>query len=150
MTSPVGPTGDETPLWTPRLVLGIPLIDGQHRNLVERLESLLRALRSGHPAHELRQCLDFVERYTQEHFQTEEHYMQVHKFPGFQAHQLLHRQFRVTVEKTRRFIEANPLSSKSLQLVRSLLVNWYVQHIQGTDQEYVAFYRDQGVSELFG
>jgi hemerythrin len=149
MTDSPSPIGGEESLWSKRLALGIPLIDGQHRNLVERLEALLKALQSGHPAHELRQCLDFVERYTQEHFQTEEHYMQLHSFPGIEAHQELHRQFRESVRKARRFIEGDPQSSQSLKLVRSILINWYLQHIRGNDQEYVAHFRDQGVSDMF-
>lgn len=139
-----------TPLWSPALALGIPLIDGQHKNLIERLDALLKALAADRPAHhEVRQCLAFVEKYTQEHFQTEERYMALHAFPGLAVHQELHRDFQTKVARARRFIEANSRSDQSEQLVRSLLYNWYVHHIRGADQEYTAFFRDQAVSDLF-
>ena len=140
----------ETPrLWSPNLALGIPLIDGQHRNLVERLEGLLRALQSDRPEHDLRQCLDFVDRYTHEHFHTEERFMAMHSFPGLGAHQKQHREFQATVVKARRFIESNPRSDQSAQLVRSLLVNWYLHHIRGADQEYASFFRGKDLAGIF-
>ena len=74
--------------------------------------------------------------------------MALHAFPGLAAHQQLHRDFRATVTKARRFIDAHQGSEKGVQLVHSLLANWYVQHIKGADQEYVTFFRGQGVTEL--
>ena len=37
----------ESKLWSPDLELGIPIIDGQHRNLVHHLELLLEEITKG-------------------------------------------------------------------------------------------------------
>jgi hemerythrin len=131
-------------LWSDDLKLSIPLIDGQHRNLVARLESLLEALGSRRPASALRESLHFLDSYAREHFHTEERFMKEHGFPGLEAHAGLHRHFRETVHKAEEFIRANPDSEKSLRLVKSVLANWYVQHIRGTDQEYAIYCRNKG------
>ena len=132
-------------LWSDDLELGIPLIDGQHRNLVARLESLLEALGTRRPESTVRQWLLFVDSYAREHFHTEERFMKEHGFPGLEAHAELHRHFGQTVVKAQKFIRANPGSEKSLQLVKSVLANWYIQHIKGTDQEYAIYFRNRGI-----
>ncbi len=147
MTDSQPSPADDPPVWSARLVLGIPIIDGQHQNLLSHLEALVRALRSGHPVPALRRCLDFIEQYTQEHFQTEERYLAQRGYPGLAEHQELHRSFRLAMGKARRFVEVHPGSDQSVKLVRSLLIHWYVEHVLGADQGYAAHYRNQASAE---
>ena len=132
-------------LWKPSLELGIPLIDGQHRNLVQHLEALFQAVEHGNSQDEIRSCFAFVQRYTNDHFNSEERLMRKHGFPGADVHVEAHARFRETVQKASKLILGDTGSDKALLLLESLLMNWFVEHIQGMDQMYFEFFR---MSEL--
>ena len=129
---------DTSTIWSSEYELGIPLIDGQHKRLIEQLDALMKALKSLRTERVVRKCMEFLDTYTDDHFHTEERLLREHGYPHLDAHLEAHKYFRETVLKARDFIQANPRSDKSVQLVQSLLVNWFVKHIRGTDQEYVA------------
>ena len=134
---------EETTMWSSEYELGIPLIDGQHKRLIEQMGTLLRALNSRRTARVVQECVDFLETYTDEHFHTEERLLRERGYPDLEAHIEAHKYFRETVVKAQSFIRANPSSEKSIQLVQSMLVNWFLKHIKGTDQEYVALLKRQ-------
>ena len=140
-----GKRADRASLWTTDLELGIPLIDGQHKNLVQHLEMLIEMLERERPVAAVRDCLFFLHKYTEEHFFTEERYMGQHDFPGLADHAEEHEKFRRTVEKAVRFVQTDMGRKKAPQLVQSMLVNWYIQHIKGTDQAYAEFSRSLGL-----
>ena len=137
-------------LWKSSLELGIPLVDGQHRNLVQHLEALFLSVEQGQPEDKVRSCLMFLEKYTQEHFHTEEQFMQKHGYPGVADHLKAHAQFRSNVKKAGLLIMSDPGSEKSLQLLESMLMNWYMEHIQGMDQKYSMFFRTEELLHLIG
>jgi hemerythrin-like metal-binding protein len=112
---------------------------------VLRIESLLVALKSKRSMSALRECLHFLEQYTSEHFHTEEHFMSEHGYPGIEDHVEVHEHFKENVSKAGAFIQANPNSDQSLQLVQSMLVNWYVQHIKGIDRKYIKYFKENGI-----
>jgi len=132
-------------LWTPDLELGIPLIDGQHRKLVEHLGRLRQSVEAGRPSREASECVDFLSQYTEEHFQTEERFMAKHYYPQLAEHQRLHEVFRSTVARAERAITTRLEFAQVIQLVQSMLVNWFIEHIKGTDQLYVNNLRERGL-----
>ena len=132
-------------LWTKDLELGMPLIDGQHRKLVGHLEDLERAVQLGRPMAEVAQCVEFLTEYTEEHFHTEERFLRQNLYPDLEAHQGQHQAFRANVAKASRAVQIRLAADQSVQLIQSMVVHWYVQHIKGTDQQYVAYLRDKGL-----
>ena len=133
-----------TAIWSEEYELGIPLIDGQHKKLIEQLGGLLKALKTRRKERSVRESLEFLDTYTNDHFHTEERLLREQGYPDLEAHLEAHKYFRDTVVKAKNFIRANPDSEKSVQLVQSLLINWFVRHIKGTDQDYVAMLKKQG------
>ena len=139
-----GVAGTERPkLWTPDLELGIPLIDGQHKKLVQQLEEVFVAVKTRRPARLVQEALVFLDQYTQEHFHSEERFMAEHGYPGVEDHKAAHQHFRDQVTKAGKYVAVNPHSEKTLQLVQSMLVNWYIQHIKGTDQQYAKYVKNR-------
>jgi hemerythrin len=135
---------EKTAVWSEAYELGIPLIDGQHKKLIEQLGSLLKALKTRRKERSVRESLEFLDTYTNDHFYTEERLLREQGYPDLEAHLEAHKYFRDTVVKAKNFIRVNPDSEKSVQLVQSLLINWFVKHIKGTDQDYVALLKKQG------
>ncbi|MFC1526098.1 bacteriohemerythrin [Candidatus Latescibacterota bacterium] len=132
-------------VWVRQLELGIPLIDGQHRKLVEHLDDLNRAVTAGRPMGEVSQCIDFLLQYTEEHFHTEEQFLAEKHYPGLEDHRKLHQTFRANVAKARRAVETRLEQKQSVDLVRSMVIHWYVEHIKGTDQQYATYLREKGL-----
>jgi hemerythrin len=145
MTASAPNEGKYQNLWNRSFELGIPLIDGQHKKLVQHLEALFQSVEKGQSLSEMRDCLLFLGQYVHEHFHTEEHYMQKHGYPGTKDHMEAHAHFKSDFGKVEKLIFDSPGSEQSLQLLESLVLNWYVQHVQGMDQKYAKFFRMQGL-----
>jgi hemerythrin-like metal-binding protein len=132
-------------LWTKDLELGLPLIDGQHRKLVGHLQNLDRAVEQGRPMSEVADCIAFLLEYTEEHFHTEERYLTEKRYPDLEAHRQQHQAFRANVSKAARAVQTRLAAAQSVQLVQSMVVHWYLDHIRGTDQQYVTYLRSKGL-----
>ena len=146
MRQEAGEGCDVSLLWSTALEFGIPLIDGQHRRLVENLEDILVA--TGDTKEALSKCLRFLIKYTHEHFQTEERLMVEHQFPGYAEHAKAHAAFRKSLGKAAKLISKSKDPTESIKLVKSMMVNWYVAHVTGMDQKYSEFFRKQGLAQL--
>ncbi|MFA6110353.1 MAG: bacteriohemerythrin [Candidatus Latescibacterota bacterium] len=133
-------------LWSPALEFGIPLIDGQHRRLVSHLEDILAAAGDGGPA--VTRCLQFLTKYTREHFQTEERFMAEHGFPGLRAHAAAHAAFRASMVKVGKLVSGTQDPAEYARLIKSMMVNWYADHITRMDQEYSRFFHSRNVAHL--
>ena len=68
--------------WTPALETGVPVVDGDHRALIDQINGLSDALRQGAAKETLAASLVFLNRYVREHFQREENIMQVARCPA--------------------------------------------------------------------
>jgi hemerythrin len=136
-------------LWTPKLDLGIPVIDEQHRQLIAKLEELLLAVqKKGEDAH-IRGLALFLQRYSLDHFRTEEDYMFKFDYPKVDEHIICHNVFRGNIIKVKEFVQRHPTSVEALQLIESIMVKWYLEHIQAVDQEFASFLKEKGlVDEL--
>lgn len=141
-----GPDCEVSLLWDPALEIGIPLIDGQHRRLVMNLEDILAAV--GDTTAAMRQCLQFLVKYTHEHFQTEERLMSEHGFAGLAEHTRAHAAFRESMAKAVKLVAKATDPAECTKLIKSMMINWYVAHVTGLDQQYAAYFRSRNVAHL--
>ncbi len=58
--------------WDDSLAIGVPLIDQQHKTLVQRLNDVCAAVEAGHGEHEILMTLGFLYDYADLHFSVEE------------------------------------------------------------------------------
>ena len=69
-------------IWSSQFETGIDLIDSQHKALFEAVNSLEASFSIGNINNAAKKSLDFLEKYTIEHFQTEERFMRDAAYPG--------------------------------------------------------------------
>jgi hemerythrin-like metal-binding protein len=69
--------------WNDSLVTGHPLIDNDHRQLIASLNELELALQKGAGKEQIGKILDFLNRYTREHFRREEAHMKHVACPSY-------------------------------------------------------------------
>ena len=125
--------------WTDDLLLGVELIDSQHREYFRRVNRLLLAVLEGQPQQELLNTFAFLQDYIVFHFDAEQHLMASDGFPASAQHVAKHEYFADQVDALVEEITENGALPESLEKLDDLLVGWFVDHIRETDQELAAF-----------
>ena len=127
--------------WTPDLAVGNAEIDGQHKELFERVNTLLEAMREGRGRGEVHQTLDYLERYVVFHFGAEERLMARAGYPQLTVHQHLHAEFIAELAQWKAELENGSTLSLTLELQRKL-TDWLQNHIGRADRSLATFLRD--------
>ncbi|MBF0189182.1 MAG: hemerythrin family protein [Magnetococcales bacterium] len=114
--------------------VGVDAMDQDHRQLMELVNQLMRALHAGEVKGVIGDVLLELLHYTETHFRREERLMMDHAFPDLESHKAEHqRMTEKLVEFERMFREEDVALSQD---VLRFLQHWLVHHIQGVDQEY--------------
>ena len=121
--------------WNDSLLIGVELLDNEHRKLVAAVDKLMNACREGKGKLEIAQTLDFVVDYTREHFRDEENLQERYAYPGIYAHKRIHAQFILTIgEIVKEFERIGPNTALSGKLSKTL-VEWLINHIGVEDKK---------------
>ena len=84
--------------WNERLSVGDELIDGQHKQLLKKLNDLSKSIEKGEGIETVNRTLDFMIDYTNFHFNTEENRMKKEKYPELEYHRDQHQEFVNTLK----------------------------------------------------
>ncbi|QJB57102.1 bacteriohemerythrin [Pseudodesulfovibrio sp. zrk46] len=136
-------TSDDLVSWTNKLAMGIDSIDNQHKTLVKLINELNRAMRNKESASVIQRIVAGLKDYVVTHFAYEEKLFALHRYPETEEHKAIHTQF---VEKVGDFELALQSGKAVVSIeVMNFLKDWLVEHIMGTDKQYVAFFKKRGV-----
>lgn len=126
--------------WQERYAVGVAVIDGQHREMLELVNRLLQGLRDGREREELVETLRELVRATEHNIATEERLMQEHGLSPVHhadAHTRL-------LEAIRRFdLRLDP---QGLAASASWLREWLLGHIDEDDRPFAEQLRARGVT----
>lgn len=129
--------------WDDSWLIGIYVIDAQHKNLVSILNELHQASSLGRGKEVMLPILNRLFRYTQAHFAAEERLMQENGYVDIVAHKHEH---EVLTKKVLDFQRNCESGSVDLSVeVMQFLGTWLREHICGTDQKYVPTLHAHGV-----
>jgi hemerythrin len=125
--------------WDNRYLIGIPLIDDQHKKLIEMTNTLYECCLRG--TKEARECFKEAARgtvdYVRYHFTAEEKILENIKYPDLRAHKKEHEGFvRKILEEVRDFEEGK--NFVPVNFVR-FLKDWILAHIAVEDKKYADF-----------
>lgn len=123
--------------WSQDLETGIELIDSQHKMLCAYINALHRAAEKNHGGQAIMEIVGCLKAYTSTHFSTEEQYFSHSAYPDTEKHKQIHRRFVETVTEVERNLVNGATSVNDELLV--FLKNWLLNHIKGTDQQFVSF-----------
>ena len=125
--------------WSSDLALGIDEIDDQHKVLIEILNDVYETVNSGNrDEKKLKKIIDGMLRYVNFHFVTEEMKMIKTNYGDYKNHKAEHDAF---VERALEFQAAFREGSSTLpEEMMNFLKEWLVNHIQGTDRQYVPYF----------
>lgn len=139
---------DLIPEWQAAFSIGVPVIDDQHRELLDRMRRLSDSVRKGaDPA--IHQVLAFLESYVVEHFHDEERLMQESGYPFIRQHQHEHETFGRYFSRLKAEILAAESDTSYLTFrIQLLLVDWLINHTTKTDRHFGLYLRDTRVDAL--
>ncbi len=121
--------------WSEAFSVGNPLLDSDHRILIDLLIQLYDAIDTGQSRDVVGSVLSALSEYAEHHFRREEGMMAACGYPGLEAHKAEHRQMEARVRDTRDRYRAGERGALDEHVVE-LLKKWLTQHIQVTDKSY--------------
>ena len=134
-------------VWSREFELGVDIIDRQHRELIERINQLLNAVRQGKGREESMTLLRFLQEYVVEHFQSEEIYMRRKGYQDYEAHKEMHDTFVADLHELMAEVEKTGITSEHVVLINRRVINWVVAHIFLVDKNLRACQRPVEVKE---
>jgi len=127
--------------WDGSLIVGVDIVDAQHKYLFEIINNMQAKLVRGEYALALSHGLDSMRTYARFHFEAEERLLEQHEYPGLAAHKEAHRQFQDEVQSLARQEPTQQLAERAL----GYLLVWLVAHIQTEDGRYGPYLAERGV-----
>jgi hemerythrin len=128
--------------WNDSFSVGVTSLDTQHTVLFDILNDLHDAMMAG-KAHALTgPILKKLVTYTREHFAAEEGLLTVSKYPGLEAHKLLHLDLIKQVEDYSERFDKGEITL-NLHLL-NFLRDWLTNHIMKVDHEYGPWLNEHG------
>jgi methyl-accepting chemotaxis protein len=119
--------------WSDNLNTGIPLVDKQHRRLVDLINQLFQCMKDGGDRMLLGSVVDELVDYTVTHFRSEEELMKKHHYPDFAAHKRVHDDF---VAKVGDFADKLKAGARLAPAdIYKFLKEWLISHIEKQDRD---------------
>jgi hemerythrin len=129
--------------WNESLSVGVAEIDNQHQTLVSMINELSDAMKQGKGKDVVGKILNSLISYTVTHFQTEEKYFDLYRYPETAGHKKEHAAFVQNVSDFKDGFAKGKLSV-TIELM-NFLSDWLKNHIKGTDKKYSTFFNAKGL-----
>ena len=130
-------------IWKNSFNLGIEIIDEQHRHLIDTLNKLFDSLNEGKENVVLGETLNELINYALAHFETEEEYFKKFNFEGAKEHILEHQKLKERVATFKEQFKEK--GSRILNEVTQLIGNWFSDHEENYDRQYVKCFKEHGL-----
>ncbi|MGE4290749.1 MAG: bacteriohemerythrin [Desulfovibrio sp.] len=128
--------------WNLELEVGIGLLDAQHMNMVNLINQLGDAIEEGRGGPVASEVLDQLKLYTSYHFTSEERLLRIHNYPALEEHKREHAEFTDEVEDFSLDLRTGVPGVDAA--LHDYLCQWFVVHVQSSDQRYAKFLRGKG------
>ena len=112
------------------LVTGNVMIDEQHRELIGKIQKLVRCCKEGGGKLEAIKTLDYLADYTDFHFREEERLQAEHSYPGLTEHREKHAELRKAVGELYEMLrEEEGPTDAFVHAVNENVTDWLYGHI---------------------
>ncbi len=125
--------------WNSSFVIGIEVIDAQHKKIFEHLLAIENSVAKRDPWHILRFLLDELASYMKFHLAVEEAMLEVIRYPARANHHESHLSIMKQIAELEAALKH---SDDGANLVR-FFENWFLRHVLAGDRDYVAFIKKE-------
>ena len=119
--------------WDKSLETGNKTIDRQHQSLIETLNKLIIANNEGAGAAVLKETLEFLANYVEQHFKDEEELQIKYNYPKYAIHKQTHDNFRVVVHDLMSRLNNEGYTHALMNLTLTTMADWLIVHIKDDD-----------------
>ncbi len=130
--------------FTKDLETGNSLIDSEHRQLIDAVNSLLDACAKGQGRTQLVNTAQFLLNYTNKHFADEEALQVKYRYPDYTRHKKIHDDFKKQASDFVKKIQSEGPTVANVGQINTLLAGWLINHIKGEDKKLAAFIKSNG------
>lgn len=124
--------------WEKKYSVGVRLIDIDHKNLFEIINTLHAGIKRGLSTSQIGIAIAGLARYVDEHFEREENLMREYCYPDLPKHREIHRDLIRKVHAVRKVQITQPEKIDPDKLM-SFLKDWLANHILISDMDYVPY-----------
>ncbi len=129
--------------WEDKYSVGILIIDEQHKKLFDLINKTIYVEGHGDSKLALMEIIEQMTDYAIKHFKAEEAYMREFNYPEYQDHKKEHDDFfDHTLVYFDKVVKDDRHVSNELH---EYLTQWLVNHIQGTDRQYIDCFKKNGL-----
>jgi hemerythrin-like metal-binding protein len=122
--------------------VGIPKIDEQHRELVDRINQVTSLGMDSVSREETQKTLDFLGDYINKHFSDEELLQKQSNYPDYEYHKEQHKLYIDNFAKLKQEFVTHGSSMKFTLDLNNSIVIWIVKHIKSLDKQFGKYYRE--------
>ena len=124
------------------LVTGNETIDSQHKELIDKINELVRSCETSVELSTAVKTLNYLADYTDFHFSAEEKLQEEIEYPGIEEHKKQHKEFIQTIEDLHdMLVEEEGPTKEFSEKVNEKVIEWLYKHIKGFDRS-VAEYKN--------
>jgi hemerythrin len=124
--------------------VGVRALDDQHGILMDTMNELRLALVRGADREQMNELLTRLMEFMRMHFWSEEQLLEQTGFPGLAEHRAEHEKLLSQVRESAHRAQRN--ENVGMRPLLGFLRDWYIEHIEGMDQEYGSWLNDRGIS----
>ena len=125
------------------LVTGNEMIDGQHKELITKIDKLVTCCQEGGEKMQAIKMLDYLAEYTDFHFSAEEKLQEEVSYPAIEGHKAKHEEFKKAVDELHEMlVEEEGPTNAFVAAVEKNVVNWLFDHIKNMDQALAAYIQE--------
>ena len=125
------------------LVTGNEMIDGQHKELIAKIDKLVTCCQGGGEKMQAIKMLDYLAEYTDFHFSAEEKLQEEVSYPAIEGHKAKHEEFKKAVDELHEMlVEEEGPTDAFVAAVEKNVVNWLFDHIKNMDQALAAYIQE--------
>jgi hemerythrin len=128
---------------TEDMKVGVPKIDAQHQELIDRLNAVVSMGEKSVSKEETQKTLDLLGDYIVKHFGDEEALQRQSGYPQYEWHKGQHQIYIDAFKKLEQEFAANGVSMKFTRDLNSSIINWIVKHIKSVDVALGKYYQAQ-------
>ncbi|MCL1893792.1 MAG: bacteriohemerythrin [Holophagaceae bacterium] len=133
--------------WTPDMATGNAIVDDQHKQLIDSLNQLFDAHKSGKGSKEVKRMMIFLVDYTVKHFTEEEGILTKYNYPDLDNHKKIHANFTATaknlLQDLLQDIASGGPSDEMITNVYVIVGKWVISHIKVQDTKWAEFVKSQ-------
>jgi hemerythrin len=129
--------------WNDTYSVGVKAMDDQHKKLIDLINQLHDAMKTGQASKEAPGILKNLVDYTHYHFEAEEKMLEKGTYPGLMNQQKMHKTFITQIDQYQ-----TDLPTKSLTIgvkISEFLKDWLMTHITVEDKKYGKFMNEKGI-----